>query len=73
MKMEETRGMSDFEAKVYEAYKTEVKLIAKAEDVSIQFAVDMFISNIERGGTYKYVNEEEAKAKFAEIRAELAQ
>lgn len=65
--------MSEFEKKVYEDFKTEIDLIAKAEDKAIQFAVNMFIANVERNGNYRYVNNEVAKAKLDKIRAELAQ
>lgn len=64
--------MSEFEKKVYEIYKTEIDLISKAEGKDLSVAASMFIANVERNANYKYVNEEEAKAKFAEIRAELA-
>lgn len=68
--------MSELEKAIYEEYKEYINSIARAEDKDISVATSMFISNIERGGEYKYdqefdINKEEIAKRFDEIREEL--
>lgn len=44
-----------------------VKAIAYANDVDADIALDMLASNINNGGTYKYVKEEEFKKDWQEL------
>lgn len=66
----------EFERAVYEEFKVYIDSIGRAEDMDISVSTSMFISNIERGGTYKYdqefdINKEEIAKRFNEIREEL--
>lgn len=44
-----------------------VKAIAYANDVDMDIALDMLASNINNGGTYKYVKEEEFEKDWQEL------
>lgn len=44
-----------------------VKAIAYANDVDVDIALDMLEANVNRGGTYPYVKEEEFKKDWQEL------
>lgn len=64
--------IKDFKAKLYEEFKTAIDAISIANDKDVGVALDMFLSNMEMGGTYPYVNEELAKTRIAELTAQMA-
>lgn len=60
-------GYKEKKEEMMKKYEGAIKAVAIANDMDMGVAFDMLESNINRGGTYPYVKEEEFKKDYEEL------